>query len=117
MTPSAPTWAEIERFLKIDGWRELPQHGAGKSDTHRFFEKLLGGGELLQTHTSHASSKRPSPGTFATILRIQLKISKTEFWAALASGQPVDRPVPEVEPRGADHEGTTLARSGRCGSH
>ena len=44
-----PTWAQIERFCRIDGWVEARRSG------HVFFEKVLVGGTVLQTHRSHAS--------------------------------------------------------------
>lgn len=109
MTPDAPTWGEIEKFLQIDRWTRLPaSNRGGSSQDHIFFEKLLDSGELLQTHISHSSGGRPSPGRFASILRHQIKVSRTEFWQALRSGEPVARPV-AVEAEQVEHEAWVVA--------
>jgi hypothetical protein len=109
MTPDAPTWGEIEKFLKIDGWTRLPASGrGGSSQDHIFFEKLLDSDELLQTHISHSRAGRPSTGRFASILRHQIKISRTELWQALRSGKPVVRPAP-VEAEHVEHEAWVVA--------
>jgi hypothetical protein len=110
MTPSAPTWGEMERFLQADGWTRLPASSrGGSSETHIFFEKLLDSGELLQTHISHSRRGRPSPGRFGLILREQIKISRAQFWEALSSGQPVARPTPVEAERQVEHEAWVMA--------
>lgn len=104
MTPDAPTWGEIEKFLKIDRWTRLPASSrGGSSEDHIFFEKLLDSGELLQTHISHSRGGRPSSGRFASILRHQIMVSRTEFWQALHAGgkpdnTPPGRPAPRAQP-------------------
>jgi hypothetical protein len=80
-----PTWGEIERFCRIDGWREKRRTG------HVFFEKVLADGTVLRTHRSFAGDKTMSPGRKA-ILRNQLQVSEADFWAALETGEPVARP-------------------------
>ena len=72
-----PTWAQIERFCRLDGWRETRRSG------HVFYEKVLPDGTLLQTHRSHAKRKTMSPGRFKAILRHQLKVTEEEFWRVL----------------------------------
>jgi hypothetical protein len=109
MTPHAPSWGEIEKFLLIDGWTRLPASSRGGSgQDHIFFEKLLDDDELLQTHISHSRSGRPSAGRFASILRHQIKVSRKDFWQALRSGEPVIRPVP-VESEQVQHEAWVIA--------
>jgi hypothetical protein len=109
MTPDAPTWAEIERFLKIDGWTRLSAASrGGSSQDHIFYEKLLDNGELLQTHVSHSAAKRPSSGRFAAILRDQLKVSREDFWSALRSRVPVERPS-DGEDAPAEHDAWVVA--------
>ena len=85
-----PTWGEIERFCRVDGWRET------RRTDHVFFERTLADGTVLQTHRSFASDKTMSPGRFKAILRNQLHVSADDFWRALDTGGPVARPS---EPR------------------
>jgi hypothetical protein len=94
VTAAAPTWGEVEQFLGIDGWRQLPARERGGSrQPHIFFEKVLADRRVLQTHISHDGGARMSPGRFSSILRHQLEVSRTEFWNALETGAPVERPV------------------------
>jgi len=88
-----PTWGEVERFCRIDGWREV------RRTDHVFFEKVLADGIVLRTHRSFASDKTMSPGRFKAILRTQLQVSEDDFWRALETGEPVARPSvpPEAE--------------------
>lgn len=94
-TSRPPTWREFERLLAIDGWVELRRTG------HVFYEKVLTGGEILQTHRSLAGDKSMSVGRFRQILAVQLRVSVSDFWKALATGDPVARPSPEPEPGAA----------------
>jgi hypothetical protein len=110
MTPNAPTWGEIEKFLQADRWTRLPASSrGGSSENHLFFEKLLDSGELLQTHVSHSRRGRPSPGRFVLILRQQIKVSRAQFWEALRSGEPVARPAPVEAEQQVEHEAWVLA--------
>ena len=88
-----PTWGEIERFCRIDGWRE------SRRTDHVFFEKTLSDGTVLRTHRSFATGKTMSPGRFKDILRSQLQVREADFWAALENKEPVARPSepPEEE--------------------
>jgi len=80
-----PTWAQVERFCRIDGWAEKRRSG------HVFFERVLPDGTLLQTHRSFSSRKTMSPGRFKAILRYQLRVTEAQFWRALDTREPVDR--------------------------
>jgi len=80
-----PTWAQIERFCQIGGWREARRTG------HVHFEKVLADGTVLRTHRSFASRKTMSPGRFKAILRHQLRVTEEEFWQALDTGDAIDR--------------------------
>jgi len=80
-----PTWAQVERFCRIDGWTEVRRTG------HVHFEKVLPDGTVLRTHRSFASRKTMSSGRFRAVLRYQLSISEEQFWQALATRKPVDR--------------------------
>jgi hypothetical protein len=110
MTPDAPTWGEIEKFLHADGWARLPASSrGGSSENHIFYEKLLDSGALLQTHISHSRRGRTSPGRFGLILREQIKVSRAQFWEALRSGEPVERPTPTEPERLVEHDAWVLA--------
>lgn len=105
MTVPAPTWGEIQGFLKIDGWRPLSgRERGGSRKRHTFWEKVLPDGRVLQTHVSHSADKGPAPRAFALILSTQLEVSREAFWAALQGGEPVDRPVPVDEDEAVEHE-------------
>lgn len=80
-----PTWAEVERFCQIDGWRELRRTG------HVHYEKAMRDGTLLRTHRSFSSRKSMSPGRFKAMLRYQLRVTEEQFWKALDTRTPVDR--------------------------
>jgi hypothetical protein len=110
MTPDAPTWGEIEKFLLLDGWTRLPAASrGGSSQRHIFFEKLLDSGELLQTHISHSRRGGLSPGRFGLILREQIKVSRAQFWQALSTGEPVARPSPVKAEQQVEYEAWILA--------
>jgi hypothetical protein len=110
MTPDAPTWGEMEKFLQADGWTRLPASSRGGSgQRHIFFEKLLDSGELLQTHISHSRRGGPSPGRFGLILREQIKVSRAQFWKALSSGEPRPRPAAVETEQQAEHEAWVMA--------
>ena len=110
MTPTSPSWADVERFLGADGWRQVPaSERGGRRQSHIFFEKELPDGRLLQTHISHDRSSTISPGRFSTILREQLEVSRAEFWEAIRSGEPVERPVERDGEEVAEHEPWVIA--------
>lgn len=80
-----PSWAQVERFCRIDGWREVRRTG------HVHYEKVLADGAVLRTHRSFSSRKSLSPGRFKAILRHQLRVTEAQFWRALETGSPVER--------------------------
>ena len=68
-----PTWRELERSCRRNGWRELP----GKRD-HIYFEKQLPDGTVLRTKVSRGSGEIPKR-LWQQILKKQLKITMEEF--------------------------------------
>lgn len=110
MTPTSPSWADVERFLAADGWRRIAAgERGGRRQSHIFFEKELPDGRLLQTHISHDRSRKISPGRFGTILREQLEASRAEFWEAIRSGKPIERPVEMDDEEPVEHESWVIA--------
>jgi hypothetical protein len=109
MTPASPTWGDVEEFLSADDWRQLTaSERGGRRQPHIFFEKLLDDGRLLQTHISHDRTSGPSPRAFALLLRDQLEVSKHEFWEAVRTGEPVDRPAKLDSVEGAELPAWTI---------
>jgi hypothetical protein len=105
MTPTSPTWGDVENFLGADGWTQTrPGQRGGRRQSHIFYEKLLPDGRVLQTHISHDRGATISAGRFGSILREQLEVSRREFWDAIRSGNPVARPVPVDEEKPPEHE-------------
>ncbi len=103
MTPNAPSFDQIEQFLKAeqflktDRWTEVTAR-PGRGICHRVFEKVLAGGEVLTTHISHSGKKGPGPGRFGEILREQLRTNRQDFWRAIETGEPVPRPAAVESP-------------------
>lgn len=109
MTPTSPTWGDVEAFLNADGWRRLAGSlRGGKRQRHIFFEKLLDDGSLLTTHISHDRGAHVSAGRFGSILREQLEVSRDDFWQAVRSGEPVKRPAVVEAPERPEHEGWVI---------
>jgi len=110
MTKASPSWGDVEAFLNADGWRRIsPGERGGRRQRHVFFEKQLPDERILQTHISHDRSATVSPGRFGAILRDQLEVSRAEFWDAIASGEPVDRPAAVEEAEIVEHDGWVIA--------
>lgn len=96
---SVPSFGDIERFCKIDGWQRQTGVG-GPRQRHIRFEKPLPDEPALRTQISHDRSSTPSAGRWKAILRNQLKVTEEQFWEALRTRTPVDRtpPPPPPEP-------------------
>lgn len=104
MTANSPTWGEVRRFLAADGWREIrPGERGGRRSRHVFFEKVLPDGRVLRTHVSHSSQKRVSAGRFRAILRHELEVTAADFWEAVRTGKPVERPAQARGPEELQH--------------
>ena len=87
----APAWHHIDEFCAADQWTAV------RSTDHVVWEKVLRTGEVLRTQRSFARQKTIGENLFRKILRDQLKVGVADFWRAIQSGEPVDRPVPTVE--------------------
>jgi hypothetical protein len=110
VTKTSPTWGDVETFLAADTWRRIPASGrGGRRQRHIFFEKELPDGRILQTHISHDRSATISVGRFSAILREQLEVSRADFWEAISSGEPVDRPVEVEKPDVLEHQAWVVA--------
>lgn len=68
-----PSWRDLERFLKRDGWKMIRQNGRDK-----IYEKTLPNGEVLRTAVSKGTGEI-GKGLFDRILKQQLRIDKAYF--------------------------------------
>ena len=84
-----PAWSEVEAFCRIDGWVEFDE---GRSVDHRYYRLVLDDGAVLETRVSHSGKKTMTPGRWKAILRDQLRVSDSDFWACLRNKKPVERP-------------------------
>jgi len=110
VTPTSPSWGDVEQFLTADGWRQIPPgERGGRRQPHIFFEKELSDRRILQTHISHDRSSAISSGRFGAILREQLEVSRAEFWKVIQSGEPVERPVEADDEQVVEHEPWVIA--------
>lgn len=112
MTPNAPSFKEIEDFLRIDGWTEAP---TGHGSKHRFFEKVLPSGEVLTTHISHSAKKSPGAGRFAEMLREQLRIKRSTSGTRSPAASPSRARCPSTTRRGLPRRGRSACSSTRSG--
>lgn len=96
-------WGHIDAFCEADGWDRIRQ------DTgHYFWVRTLPDGTLVQTHRSMDANERIGLDVFAQILRRQLRVSKDEFWNAINTGQPVQRPT-DLDEAPPEYEGWVVA--------
>lgn len=82
-----PTKEDMKDFVRIDEWEEI-----SRTDHHRYIKKLVDG-KLLRTRVSFGRGPAfDDPAMWARVWRHQLDLrSEDQFWAALQSGEPVDR--------------------------
>ncbi len=88
-------YAEIRRFLRVDGWEDRDKiRGATKGDHHRYV-KILPDGRKLYTRVSHGTGQYDDPALIARILRDEFEVSEEQFWETLRTKVPPDRGTPE----------------------
>lgn len=69
-----PTWRELEKFLKNDGWEKVDS----KSGRDNWYEKHLENGDLMQSRASKGSGEIAKT-QFKAILKQQLNCNLTYF--------------------------------------
>lgn len=81
------TWGDLKKFFAADRWRLERTTG----DAH--YEKLLDDGTMLRSKRSVGKDQDAiGPDLFRQILRVQLRISESDFWGAVRTGTAVARP-------------------------
>jgi hypothetical protein len=83
-----PTWDEIRRFLRVDGWR-----ASGGHNPHQRFTKLLPDGRQLVTFVPNNHKRVANGGFFTNVLSQQLEVTPEQFWEAVTRGIPPQREV------------------------
>jgi hypothetical protein len=88
----APTPTDHQRFCELEGWHRV-RDARGRSGTHHLtYELLLPDGRLLRTRISHPADRSTyGPSLWAHILRDQLSVDESEFWACVNDGLVPDR--------------------------
>jgi hypothetical protein len=86
-----------------------------RTSDHVHWEKVLPGGEVLKTYRSLAADKPIGPNVLATILREQLRVNKAEFFGAIDSGRPVDRPVEPLDEKPVEYPDWVVLGLARLG--
>ena len=97
MSGPAPTRKDHEAFCETEGWQRV-RDARGRTGTHHLtYELDLPDGRILRTRISHPVDRTDyGPGLWGHILRDQLAVSETEFWACVRNGVKPDRGAPEI---------------------
>jgi hypothetical protein len=97
MSWPAPTRADHDKFCRAEGWQPV-RDATGRSGTHHItYELALADGRILRTRISHPPNRATyGPGLWTHILRDQLDVDETTFWAAVHDGVTPTRSGPAV---------------------
>lgn len=91
-----PTNAELRTFVTTEGWQDKDKKSNKKTGDHHRYTLALETGDVLYTRVSHGSGGVDDPSLFAEILRVQLRVTREQFWACVKDG--VLPPRPTVAP-------------------
>lgn len=110
--PVSGGWGDVEGFLRADRWTlvKVKQRGRRRM-RHVPYEKMLSDGRVLRTRISHDRGASISPGRFRAVLRYELEVTREQFWAAIRTGEPVNRiqEEPDEPEKPADHPAWVVA--------
>jgi len=100
-----PTRQDHDKFCQVERWRAV-RDARGRRGTHHItYELELPDGRILRTRISHPINRCDyGPSMWRHILRDQLQVSESEFWACVQDGIRPDRgaPVPRTRSLPAD---------------
>ena len=91
------TFEDLRRYLLRDGWIEEPNLARGRARTgdHRRYRKELADGTILRTKVPHGLRDEIGGDLFGHILRDQLRVDGTRFWAVVRGAPaPAEPPAP-----------------------
>jgi hypothetical protein len=91
-----PTFAELRRFVAVEGWEDRDRAARRKTGDHHRYVFTTPTGERLMTRVSHGAGRIGDPDLFAHILHDQLQVDAGQFWAAVDRGVVPARPQPAV---------------------
>nr|WP_232328254.1 cytotoxic translational repressor of toxin-antitoxin stability system [Kibdelosporangium sp. MJ126-NF4]CEL19475.1 hypothetical protein [Kibdelosporangium sp. MJ126-NF4]CTQ94727.1 hypothetical protein [Kibdelosporangium sp. MJ126-NF4] len=90
MTGHSPTPVAHDRFCQIEGWIGV------RSGTHITYELGLPDGRVLRTRLSERDSY--GPDLWRHILRDQLEVDESAFWACVNEEEKPDRGIAKPRP-------------------
>lgn len=95
MSFPAPTRQDHEKFCRTERWQEVRNARGGTGTHHMIFELGLPDGRVLRTRISHPVGRQTyGPGMWGHILRDQLDVDESTFWACAREGVLPDRGAP-----------------------
>ena len=94
-----PTYKELKRFVEVEGWEDKDKVSQKKKGDHHRYTFVTPTGEILYTRISHGNEEIHSLDLFKHILREQLQIDESQFWAAVNKGIKPKRPTPTTAPQ------------------
>jgi hypothetical protein len=87
------------KFVETEGWTETgTARRAGATGDHRRYTLTLVTGDVLATRVSHGPGQMNDPKLVAHILRDQLVVTESDFWACVEDGILPPRPQAEMGP-------------------
>jgi hypothetical protein len=92
-----PTRRDHAKFCQNEGWKQVANSRGKPVGHHVTYETVLPDGNILRTRVSRPISNDVyGPQLWVHILRDQLQVSESEFWACARDGVRPDRGAPEV---------------------
>ncbi|WP_277050375.1 cytotoxic translational repressor of toxin-antitoxin stability system [Ruania albidiflava] len=80
------------KFCTTEGWTPVSNARGGRASHHATYELGLPDGRILRTRISHpVNATTYGAGLWAHILRDQLDVTETEFWACVKDGSKPSR--------------------------
>jgi hypothetical protein len=86
-----PRPSDLRRFCIVDGWERAADAPGRRVSKHEIWTKRLPDGRALHTAISKGRDEYGAP-LFARILKAQLHVTATQFWAAVDKGEAPQRP-------------------------
>lgn len=94
-----PTWRQLEKFCRVEGWDDADALRGRPTGDHRRFRLTLPSGDVLRTKVSHGTGQI-GRDLFKHILGEQLRVTEKDFWRAVDKGIPPVRGATPQPPAG-----------------